>query len=33
MIRLGQMGLKGVNWVHDDKIGSHILERSQLGRQ
>ena len=25
------MVLKGVNWVHNDKIGSNGLERSQLG--
>ena len=31
MIKLGQMVLKGVNWVHNDKIGSNGLERSQLG--
>ena len=29
MIELGQMVLKGVNWVHNDKIGSNCLERSQ----
>ena len=33
MIKLGQMVLKGVIWVHNDKIGSNGLERSQLGRQ
>ena len=33
MIKLGQMVLKGVNWVHNDKIGSNGLERSQLGTQ
>ena len=27
------MVLKGVNWVHNDKIGSNGLERSQLGTQ
>ena len=27
------MVLKGVNWVHNDKIGANGLERSQLGRQ
>ena len=27
----GEMVLKGVNWVHNDKIGSNGLERSQLG--
>ena len=31
MIKLGDMVLKGVNWVHNDKIGSYGLERSQLG--
>ena len=29
MIKLGQMVLKGVNWVHNDKIKSNGLERSQ----
>ena len=33
MIKFGQMVLKGVNWVHSDKIGSYGLERSQLGTQ
>ena len=33
MIKLGQMVLKGVIWVHNDKIGSNGLERSKLGRQ
>ena len=33
MIKLGQMVLHGVNRVHNDKIGSNGLERSQLGRQ
>ena len=33
MIKLGQMVLKGVIWVHNDKIGSNGLERSQLGTQ
>ena len=33
MIKLGQMVLKGVNWVHSDKIRSNSLERSQLGTQ
>ena len=31
MIKLGQMVLKGVNWVHNDKIGTNGAERSQLG--
>ena len=26
MIKSGQMVLKGVNWVHNDKIGSNGLE-------
>ena len=26
--KLGQMVLKGVNWVHNDKISSYVLERS-----
>ena len=29
MIKLGQMVLKGVNWVHNTKIRSNGLERSQ----
>ena len=33
MIKLGQMVLKGVNWVHNDKIRSNGLERSRLGIQ
>ena len=33
MIRLGQMVLKGVNWVYNAKIRSYGLERSQLGTQ
>ena len=31
MIKLGQMVLKAVNWVHNDKIRLYGLERSQLG--
>ena len=31
MIKLGQMVLKGVNWVHNDKIRSNGLERIQFG--
>ena len=31
MIKLGQMVLKGANWVHNDKIGSNGLKMSQLG--
>ena len=30
MIKLGQMDLKGDNWVHNDEIRSNDLERSQL---
>ena len=33
MIKLGQMVLKGVNGVHNDKIRSYVLERSQWGTQ
>ena len=33
MIKLGQMILNGVIWVHSDKIGSNGLKRSKLGRQ
>ena len=33
MIKLGQMVLKGVNWVHNAKTSSHGLERSQLGTE
>ena len=33
MIISGQMVLKGVNRVHNDKIGSNDLERSALGTQ
>ena len=33
MIKLGQMVLKGVNRVHNDKIRSNGLERSHLGTQ
>ena len=33
MINLGQMVLKGVNWVHNEKIRSNGLERSQLDTQ
>ena len=29
MISLGQMVLKGVNWVHNDKNGSNGLESSE----
>ena len=33
MIQWGQMVLKRVNRIHNDKIGSNGLERSQLGTQ
>ena len=33
IIKLGQMVFKGVNWVHNDKIGSNGLKKSQLGTQ
>ena len=33
MIKLGQMVLKRVFWVHNDKIRSYGLEGSQLGTQ
>ena len=33
MIKLGQMVLKGVNWVNNIKIRLYGLERSQLGTQ
>ena len=33
MMKLGQMVLKGVNWVDNDKIRSNGLERSQLGTE
>ena len=33
MIKLGQMALKAVICVHNDKIGSNGLERRQLGRK
>ena len=33
MIKLCQMVLKGVNCVHNDKIRSNGLERSQMGTQ
>ena len=31
MQKSGHMVLKRVNWVHNDKIRSNGLERSQLG--
>ena len=33
MIKSGHMVLKGVNWVHNDKITSNGLEINQLGTQ
>ena len=33
MKKLDQMVLKGVSWVHNDKIGSNGLKRSQLSTQ
>ena len=33
MIKLGDMVLKGTNWVHNDKIRSNGLGRSHLGTQ
>ena len=33
MQKSGHMVLKGVNWVHNDKIRSNCLERSQLDTQ
>ena len=33
MIKLGQMVLKGVNWVHNTKSGLYGLERSQMSTQ
>ena len=33
MIKLDQMVLKGMNLVHNDKIRSDCLERSQTGTQ
>ena len=33
MIQLGQMVLKGVDWVHSTKNRSHGVQRSQLGTQ
>ena len=31
MIKLGQMVLKGINWVYNDKMMPNGLEWSQLG--
>ena len=33
MIKLGEMVLKQVDWLHNTKIRSYGLERSQLGTQ
>ena len=33
MQKSSQMVLKGVNWVHNDKIGSNGLEMSQFCTQ
>ena len=33
MHKSGHMVLKGVNWIHNDKIRLNGLERSQLGTQ
>ena len=33
MIKFGDKVLKGVIWVHNDKIRSNDLERSQIGSQ
>ena len=33
MITFSEMVLKGVDWVHNDKIRLNGLERSQLGTQ
>ena len=33
MIKLGHMVLKGVIWVHNDKIRSDGLEKSEVGTQ
>ena len=33
MTKFGQMVLKGVNWVHNDKIRSYGLERGNLFTQ
>ena len=33
MIKLGEMVLEGVNWVHNNKIRSNGLKRSELGTQ
>ena len=33
MINLGHMVLKGVSWVHNNKIRSYGIEKGQLGTQ
>ena len=33
MIKLGQIVLKGVNWIHNANIRSYGLERSHLSMQ
>ena len=33
VIKFGEIVLKGVNWVHYNKISSNGLERSKLGTQ
>ena len=33
MIKFGQMVLKGGRWIHNTKIRSNGLEKSQLGTQ
>ena len=33
MIKFGQIVLRGVSWVYNNKIGLNYLERSQLGTQ
>ena len=33
MMKLGQMVLKGVNWVYNNEIGLNGLETSQFGTQ
>ena len=33
MQKSGHTVLKGVNWVHNDKINSNGLERTNLGTQ
>ena len=33
MIKLGEMALKGIDWIYNTKIMSNGLERSQLSTQ